>query len=98
MKKYECKIMNEAMKKEIDDLWDNGHAEALAAFGFECAYAYKEGYDKRMALILTGAGLSMVVAGYVIYKIHQKRVQNEQIQGFKEYVDNLKPGELKLKK
>lgn len=52
MKKYECKIMNEAMKKEIDELWDNGHAEALAAFGYECAYAYKEGYDKRIALIL----------------------------------------------
>ena len=98
MKKYECKIMNEAMKKEIDELWDNGHAEALAAFGFECAYAYKEGYDKRIALILTGAGIGMVAASYVIYKIHQKRKQNEQIQGFKEYVENLKPGELKLKK
>ena len=81
MKEYKIKYMNEAMIKEIQELWDNGHAEAIAAYGWECANAgvegYREGYAIGRAIVLVGVGLGMVTTGYAVYKI-QERVQEKK--------------------
>ena len=77
MKEYKYKFLTEALQKEIDDLWDNGHSEALTAFGYECVNAYKDGLNKSlMPFILIGAGLGVTwsVAEHLIKKkLKQKR-------------------------
>lgn len=101
MKNYKYKYMNEDMIKELNELWDNGHAEALAAYALECAEAgiegYKKGYVIGSALAVLAAGLG-VATGFAVRKIRERRVLGKKIKEFNEYVDNLKPGELKLNK
>ena len=91
MKEYKYKVMTEATIKEIQELWDNGHAEALAAYGWECANAgvegYKRGYAIGRATVLVGVGLGMAVTGYAVYKIRERRVLKQKIVEFKEYVE-----------
>ncbi len=91
MKEYKYKIMNEAMIKEIQELWDNGHAEAIAAYGRECANAgvegYREGYAIGRAILLAGIGLG-VATGYAVIKIRERRALNKEIKEFNEYVKN----------
>ena len=102
MKEYKCKIMNKAMIKEITELWDNGHAEAIAAYGWECANAavegYKKGYAVGTALGLMLVGLGAAGIGYAIREIQERRALRKKTEEFIDYVDNLKPGELKLEK
>lgn len=89
MKEYKCKVMSEAMIKEIQELWDNGHAEAIAAYGRECANAgvegYQRGYAIGRAIVLVSIGLG-VATGYAILKIREKRALTKQINEFNEYI------------
>lgn len=88
MKEYEYKVLTEALAKEIDELWDGGHAEALTAFGYECVNAYKEGYNKGsnkyFVLTLIGAGLG-TAAAIAVRKIKGKReqIRNRRAMEFK---------------
>jgi hypothetical protein len=76
MKNYKYKYMNETMIAEIDELWNNGHKNALYAYGMECANAgitgYKRGYAIGSALVLGAAGVTMA-AVYAVVKIKEKR-------------------------
>lgn len=90
MKEYKYKVMTEAMIKEMQELWDNGHAEAIAAYGRECANAgvegYKRGYAVGRALVMAGIGLG-VATGYAVIKIRERRALVKRIRGFEEYVE-----------
>lgn len=92
MKEYKCKFMNEAMIKEMQELCDNGHAEAIAAYGRECANAgvegYRSGYATGNALVVAGIALG-VTAGYAVIKILERRALNKKIEEFNEYVKNV---------
>lgn len=88
MKEYKYKVMNDAMIKEIQELWDNGHAEAIAAYGWECANAgvkgYRRGYAIGRAVLLAGVGLGMVT-GFAVRKICQKQIHDKRTKEHKEY-------------
>ena len=72
MKEYKFKYMDEAMINEVQELWDNGHAKALSAYGYECANAGVTGYEKGCAagsLLIAGAVGLGIATVFIIRKI-----------------------------
>jgi hypothetical protein len=75
MKEWNFKYMNEAQIAEIDKLWNDGHSEALTAYGLECGNAaingwnagLREGIGKAIAKSCLLTTVSVVVVGGTIY-------------------------------
>lgn len=87
MKGYKMKYMTEAQIAEINKLGDDGHAEALLAYSWECANAgvtgYRRGYAIGSGLVLLVIGLGVGVS-YAAYKIYEKRALKRTYEAGKE--------------
>ena len=75
---YKAKFATAEQIEEINKLWNDGHADALKAFGLDCANAYREG------LISTGLkafGLGVVAAAVTsgISHIVKKRKRAKEV-------------------
>ena len=82
MFKYKNQYLTEAMTAELDELMNNGHAEAITAFAKEIQNASLEGYYEGIAngaikvfvkgtlagAIATGLGFIVVDIGTTVYK------------------------------
>ena len=92
---YKFKVMTEEQVNEVQELWDNGHAEALAAYGVECFAVGREGYkrlirrDIRNGLI-TGALVATATIGVmgligIIAEAVEKKADKNQIEEQQDY-------------
>ena len=73
---YECKTITKEQMEEMQTLWDNGHADAIAAYGIECIEAYKEGQSKGTRIGIA-AGVAAVIVGIVTSVIVTKRKKHD---------------------
>lgn len=89
---YKMKIMTEEQLKEVDELWNNGHAEALTAYGWECVNAWREGC--RVGVMKTCAkgavgALAIVgvmgVAGMFLQAVDNRTKKQKQIDEQQDY-------------
>lgn len=80
MKKYVNKVMTKEHSDEIDALWNDGHAEALAAFALEAVEAYKSGERTGgvigICAIVAVVGIG-VTAEIVTRRLSKKRDEKE---------------------
>ena len=89
---YKMKIMTEAQIKEVDELWHNGHSEALMAYGWECVNAWRTGFRQGIvktcakgavgALAVVGA---LGIVGIVIDKVENRKKQEQLIEEQQDY-------------
>lgn len=71
MAKYKNEFMNDDYADEMMKLWNDGHQEAIFAFGAECMNYYKKVHVQRpvtYALIAGGLAAVAVVAGKKVYR------------------------------
>lgn len=74
MRKYKYVYLNDEYTKEIEDLAKDGHGNAIAAFGLECANATLEG--RKMGELYTVLGVvAGAAAGYLGGKIFKGAVK-----------------------
>lgn len=72
MAKYKFEFMNEAYSAEMEKLWNDGHQEAIFAFGAECMNYYKKQYVQRPVTYAFIAGGLTAVAVTVGKKVYHK--------------------------
>lgn len=80
MKGNKYKFMTEAQLDEINELINNGHGDALWAFGQECADSYFNGYKsgRMQCYLIVLAGISVGVgAVYLGKKVYHKLKKEE---------------------
>lgn len=78
---YKYKYMDYEMETEIAKLMQEGHTNAILAYGLECANAWKEGYFRglRRSTAATTACL-MVITGAVYFgKKYLKKRKDEKL-------------------
>lgn len=80
MKEWKFKYMTKEQIDEVDQLFKDGHNEALWAFGLECGNAGVMGYKR--GLVISGlaiAGVAAITAGgiYIYKKIEEYRFKKE---------------------
>lgn len=85
---YTSKFATAEQIAEINKLYDEGHAEALTAFGLDCANACKEGLLRRF-WIAAGIGAALGVVSGVVEKVIKKRRANKKL---KECLEELNKG------
>lgn len=83
-------FMTEGHMQEIQELYANGHGEALNAFGLECAKtacesfsegfckSYTRAYDRN---VLKGAAVTaaaFLVIRAIVYKVKQKKSEDQK--------------------
>lgn len=92
---YKMKIMTEDQIKEVDELWNNGHSEALMAYGWECVNAWRTGFRKGIVRAcakgavggLAVVGVTAIVGmGLQVYENHKKKEEQviEEQQDYEE--------------
>lgn len=83
MKDWKFKYMNSLQIAEVDKLINEGHGDALLAYGLECGNAGVKGYKRGCVLsVLLGIGLG--AACYAVKKIGNEIIQRQVDQKMKE--------------
>ena len=82
MAKYTMRFMNDDHVAEMEKLWNDGHQDAIFAFGAECTNYYKKFYVQRpvtYAFIAGGLAAVAVVAGKKVYhKLKEEKKPTEK--------------------
>ena len=82
MKDYKLKYMTQDMIDEIDELWREGHGEAITAHVLECVNAWNEGRKRGFrrgvlnCLCAIGAG---AIIGQLWHRYEKKRQEAKVI-------------------
>lgn len=92
MKNYEYKFVDESTIKELQEICENGHADALTAYGKECVNASLTKYKNDVAIISIVATVTLGIVGWGISElakvIEEKRRLNRSIKEFNEKYNN----------
>lgn len=75
---YKAKFATDEQIEEINKLWNDGHADALKAFGLDCANAYKEGLIST-GLKAFGIGAAVAAVTSVISQVVIKRKRAKEV-------------------
>ena len=74
------KYMTNRHANEINELWSNGHAEALTSYGMECVNAWRKGFARGTTIAIITGAISVVgtvaaigVIGLVSELVEEKR-------------------------
>lgn len=80
MAKYKFEFMNDEYAAEMEKLWNDGHQEAIFAFGAECMNFYKKKSERLITgAIIAGAlaGVTAIVGKKVYHKLKDKKPEEK---------------------
>ena len=86
-------FMTDGYMREIQELYANGHGEALNAFGLECAKKACESFSERFCKSYTRAydrnvlkGAAVTTAAFLVIRaiVHKVKQKNEDQKDFEE--------------
>ena len=92
MKNYEYKFVNESTIKELEEICEDGHADALTAYGKECVNASLTKYKNDVAIITIIATVTLGVVSWGISEfakaIEERRRLKRSIEEFNKKYNN----------